>query len=288
MPRLTPIPAKTFVLGVGVSQAGYGEILRLCRQWIDQKRAWRAGIAASPGQEPPSRYAAVLTVHSVMTAFFDARFRAVLNRATLGTSDGMPLVWALRSFGVRRQRRVYGPDLMLALCGQAQRLGHRVFLYGGREETLPILCARLRQRFPKLQIAGAYAPPFRPLTPQEHSASIEQIRASQAELIFCGIGVPKQENWMAEHQHSLSGCVMFGVGAAFDFHAGRVPQAPGWMQRSGLEWLFRLRMEPTRLWRRYLFLNPMFLVLWTLQLSGLLRGPFYRFYRSNGWSPDAK
>lgn len=248
---------KTPVLGVGVSHADYGQILRLCRDWIAEKTE--------------AHYCAVLTVHSVMTGFFDSSFRANLNQASIGTSDGMPLVWALRSFGVKNQRRVYGPDLMLALCGQAQRLGHRIFLYGGREETLGTLCSRLSQKFPGLQIAGAYSPPFRPLTAEEDARVVEQIRTSQADLVFCGIGVPKQEQWMAEHVHQLPGTVMLGVGAAFDFHAGRVRQAPRWMQRSGLEWLFRLLMEPARLWRRYVFLNPMFLALWALQWTGLLR-----------------
>ncbi len=142
-----PIPAKVSVLGVGVSQADYGQILRLCREWIHQKRAGQ-GTNGLASDAPPARYAVILTVHSVMTAVFDPGFRRVLNQATLGTSDGMPLVWAARSFGVPGQRRVYGPDLMLALCGQAQRLGHRIFLYGGREETLPVLCSRLLARFP--------------------------------------------------------------------------------------------------------------------------------------------
>jgi N-acetylglucosaminyldiphosphoundecaprenol N-acetyl-beta-D-mannosaminyltransferase len=248
---------KTPVLGVGVSQANYGQILRLCREWIAKK--------------DEGHYCAVLTVHAVMTGFFDPAFRSSLNQATLATSDGMPLVWALRSFGIKDQRRVYGPDLMLALCGQAQRLGHRIFLYGGRPETLGTLCSRLRQRFPHLQIAGAYSPPFRPLTPEEDARSIEQIRTSKADIVFCGIGVPKQERWMSQHVDQLPGCVLFGVGAAFDFHAGRVRQAPGWMQRSGLEWLFRLRMEPARLWRRYVFFNPMFLALWALQWAGVIR-----------------
>ena len=249
--------AKTSVLGVGVSHANYGQILRLCREWIDQKG--------------PGRYCAILTVHSVMTAVFDPLFRAHLNRATLATSDGMPLVWALRSFGTRQQRRVYGPDLMLAVCGQAQRLGHRIYLYGGRQETLGILCGRLGQKFPGLRIAGAYSPPFRPLTPEEDARAIGHIRDSQADIVFCGIGAPKQERWMAAHVDQLPGCLLFGVGAAFDFHAGRVRQAPRWMQRSGLEWLFRLCMEPARLWRRYVLLNPLFLALWALQWAGLLR-----------------
>lgn len=248
---------KTPLLGVGVSHANYGQVLRLSREWI-----------AAKGQ---GRYCAVMTVHSVMTGFFDPAFRASLNRASLATSDGMPLVWALRSFGIKGQRRVYGPDLMLALCGQAQRLRHRIFLYGGRPETLGTLCSRLRQRFPGLEIAGAYSPPFRPLTAEEDACAVEQIRASKADIVFCGIGLPKQERWMSEHVAQLPGCVLFGVGAAFDFHAGRVKQAPRWMQRSGLEWLFRLAMEPARLWRRYILFNPMFLALWALQWAGLIR-----------------
>lgn len=272
MQGITAVPAKTSVLGVGISQADYGEILRLCREWIEHKHAWQSNNPLA-NDAPPARYAAILTVHSVMTAFFDPAYRAVLNQATLGTSDGMPLVWAARSFGVRGQQRVYGPDLMLALCSQAQLLGHRIFLYGGRDETLPVLCSRLLARFPKLQIAGAYSPPFRPLTQQEDAHCIQQIRSSGADLIFCGIGVPKQERWMAEHRHKLPGCVLLGVGAAFDFHAGRIKQAPAWMQKSGLEWLFRLQMEPGRLWRRYVFLNPLFLALWALQWVGLLPEP---------------
>lgn len=284
MSGMMPVPPKTSVLGVGVSQADYGQILRLCREWIDQKRASSSKDSLADNVQP-ARYTAILTVHSVMTAFFDPAFRAVLNQATLGTSDGMPLVWAARSFGASGQRRVYGPDLMLALCGQAQRLGHRIFLYGGRDETLPVLRSRLLARFPKLQIAGAYSPPFRPLTPEEDAHSLEEIRSSGADLIFCGIGVPKQERWMRQHRDKLPGCALFGVGAAFDFHAGRVKQAPGWMQRSGLEWLFRLRMEPVRLWRRYVFLNPMFLALWALQLAGLLKRSGAQ---PNEWSCDAK
>jgi N-acetylglucosaminyldiphosphoundecaprenol N-acetyl-beta-D-mannosaminyltransferase len=205
-----------------------------------------------------------------MTGVFDPDVRTALNSADIAATDGMPLAWALQSLGAKGQRRVYGPDLMLALCGQAARLGHRIFLYGGRNETLAILCSRLNARFPSLEIAGAYAPPFRPLTPNEDHACVKRILASDADIVFVGLGAPKQEQWMAEHRSRLPGIVMLGVGAAFDFHAGRVRQAPRWMQGYGLEWLFRLYVEPARLWRRYVLLNPLFLAMWALQTMGVL------------------
>ncbi len=177
----------------------------------------------------------------------------------------MPVVWALRSFGYRNQQRVYGPTLMLEICRRAAALGHRVFFYGGREETLFALKERLINRFPELQIGGAYSPPFRELTSEEERSVQAQIRESDADIVFVGISTPKQERWMCEHQYGFPGLTLIGVGAAFDFLAGRVRQAPGWMQRNGLEWLFRLMTEPDRLWRRYLLTTPQFLPLWAKQ-----------------------
>ncbi len=259
-------PPKLPILGVGLSVTSYGEVLRACREWIACRRQWKE--AGSPETvPPPARFAAFLSVHPIMTAFFDGAVRTVLNGADIAATDGMPLVWALRSFGAKNQRRVYGPDLMLAVCGQATRLQHRVFLYGGRADTLAELRSRLKARFPALQIVDSYAPPFRPLTPEEDQACTDRILAADADLVFVGIGAPKQERWMTEHRARLPGVVMLGVGAAFDFHAGSVRQAPRWMQRCGLEWWFRLCAEPKRLWRRYLVVNPLFLVLWALQLA---------------------
>jgi N-acetylglucosaminyldiphosphoundecaprenol N-acetyl-beta-D-mannosaminyltransferase len=206
-----------------------------------------------------------------MTAQWNRFVRALLNDADIATPDGMPIVWALRSFGVRHQKRVYGPQLMLTLCEQAMRCGHGIFLYGGREETLPDLRHRLERQFPGLIMAGTYSPPFRPLTAEEDAAVIERIVKSDADIVFVGISTPKQERWMWEHRDKLPGVVMLGVGAAFDFHAGRVKQAPPWMQQSGLEWFFRLLMEPARLWKRYLLVNPLFLPLWALQRLGILK-----------------
>lgn len=262
-------PPKLPVLGVGVSVTSYGDVLRKCRGWIEHRRAWQK-TGAPAIDSPKARYTALLTVHSVMSGVFDGVVRSALNDADIAATDGMPLVWALRSLGGKTQRRVYGPDLMLALCGQAARLGHRVFLYGGRSETLTILIRRLKLRFPALQLAGAYVPPFRPLTPEEDRACIASILESDTDILFVGVGAPKQERWMAGHAARLPGIVMFGVGAAFDFHAGRIRQAPLWMRQSGLEWLFRLAVEPARLWRRYVFLNPLFLMMWALQSAGLL------------------
>jgi N-acetylglucosaminyldiphosphoundecaprenol N-acetyl-beta-D-mannosaminyltransferase len=248
-------PPKRSVVGVGVSATSYDEVVSLCRRWIET-------------EDPSAHTIALLTVHSVMTAAFDPSLRTVLNATDIATSDGMPLAWAMRSLGIRHQPRVYGPDLMLALCEQAATLGHRIFLYGGRDEVLSVLRGNLIERFPGLQIVDAYSPPFRPLTLEEDRAIVRRIRDSQADIVFVGIGAPKQERWMVYHRDKLPGVIMLGVGAAFDFHAGRVRQAPQWMQRSGLEWSFRLLMEPRRLWKRYM-LNPLFLVMWMLQLAGL-------------------
>ena len=249
------IPPKHTIVGVGMTPTSYDEVAALCRGWIED--------------DPKTTHCiAVLSVHPIMTAAFDADYRTVLNSADVATPDGMPLVWALRSFGMRRQQRVYGPDLMLALCEQASKRGHRIFLYGGRDEVLDVLQDNLLARFPGLQIAGAFAPPFRPLTPEEDTAIVERIRESQADIVFVGIGSPKQERWMLDHRHKLPGLIMLSVGAAFDFHAGRVRQAPAWMRRSGLEWFFRLLMEPRRLWKRYI-LTQLFLPMWMLELMGI-------------------
>jgi N-acetylglucosaminyldiphosphoundecaprenol N-acetyl-beta-D-mannosaminyltransferase len=187
----------------------------------------------------------------------------VLRAAVLGSDlvvpDGQPLVWALRLLGHDIGDRVYGPDLMDHACARAARTGRRMYLYGGRNHgALVQLTRNLRLRHPGLKIVGGYAPPFRELTDAEDEAVIADIGRSGAEVVWVGIGVPKQELWMARMSDRLPGRVLVGVGAAFDFHGGLIPQAPGWMQRRGLEWVFRLAHEPRRLWRRYLRYNPRF------------------------------
>jgi N-acetylglucosaminyldiphosphoundecaprenol N-acetyl-beta-D-mannosaminyltransferase len=253
----SPIPDRQVILGVSVSATSCDQVAAVCGEWA----AARSG----------TRYICVTSVHGVITAMFNPAFRAILNRAEVVTPDGMPIVWALRSFGRKRQQRVYGPDLMLALCRSAAKAGHGVFLYGGRPEVLPALAERLEQRFHDLRIVGLYSPPFRALTAEEDEDVTRMIRDSGASIVFVGISTPKQERWMAEHVAKLPGVTMLGVGAAFDFHAGRVRQAPAWMQEAGLEWLFRLMMEPARLWKRYLLVTPLFLPLWALQRIGILR-----------------
>jgi N-acetylglucosaminyldiphosphoundecaprenol N-acetyl-beta-D-mannosaminyltransferase len=217
-----------------------------------------------------SRYVCVANVHMVMEAHDDPSFRALVNAADLVTPDGMPLVWMLRKLGYPHQERVCGPELTSRVCAEAARRGAPVGFYGGHPEALKALVRNLSARFPGLRVVYAYSPPFRPLTPEEDERVTEEINASGARILFVGLGCPKQEWWMAEHKGRVR-AVMLGVGAAFDFHAGRVRQAPVWMQRAGLEWLFRLVQEPRRLWRRYLKHNPRFLLLAFLQLTGMRR-----------------
>ena len=265
----TTLPAKQNVLGVGISRTSYQEVVQICNFWIEQKRSWLAYGCTDPVPYR-GRYICVTSVHGIMTASKDAHFREILNDADIATPDGMPVVWALRSFGAKNQARVYGPTLMLQLCKQAAQQNHRIYLYGGRPDTLAQLQTNLSEKFPDLVIAGSYSPPFRPLTANEETACIQRIKDSAAEIVFVGISTPKQEKWIARVSDQLPGVIFIGVGAAFDFHAGRVKQAPAWMQRSGLEWLFRLASEPRRLWRRYLLTTPLFLPLWGLQRIGLI------------------
>ena len=259
----TALPEKQLVLNVGVSKTSYGEVVALCSEWIAEAKISKP-LAA--------RYVCVTSVHGIVMAQDDPAFCAILNAADVVTPDGMPVVWALRSFGSRQQQRVYGPTLMLDICREAARRGHRIFLYGGRPDSLSALIDSLRERFPNLPIAGSYSPPFRPLSESEDQAIQQQIRSSRADIVFVGISTPKQERWMFEHRDAFPGSILIGVGAAFDFHAGRTRQAPAWMQRNGLEWLFRLMTEPARLWRRYLLVTPRFLPLWAKQKWRSRRG----------------
>jgi N-acetylglucosaminyldiphosphoundecaprenol N-acetyl-beta-D-mannosaminyltransferase len=232
------------VLGVGVSAIDMPMALQLIDQWISQG---------------DRRYICVTGVHGVMESQRDPRLRNVHNRSGLTTPDGMPLVWAGRAAGARHMDRVYGPDLMLAACELARARGYSSFFYGGRPGVPERLAARLEDAYPGLKIAGTYAPPFRQLSVEEDEDVVRLISAAQPDLVWVGLGTPKQELWMAAHAHQLDTGVLIGVGAAFDIHAGLTRQAPRWVQRSGLEWAFRLAQEPRRLWGRYLYNNPRFL-----------------------------
>jgi N-acetylglucosaminyldiphosphoundecaprenol N-acetyl-beta-D-mannosaminyltransferase len=200
-------------------------------------------------------------VNLVMSARDDPSTMQAVLAATLAVPDGQPLVWALRLLGHDGATRVYGPDLMAHFCAHAVATGTPMYLYGGRSpEALDLLTERLRERFRGLRIVGGWSPPFRPLTAAERERVVAEIDASGAQVVWVGTGQPKQELWMHEMRPFLAAPLLVGVGAAFDFHAGIVSQAPSWMQRNGLEWLYRLSREPRRLWRRYLTQNPRFMV----------------------------
>ncbi|HEV7884751.1 MAG TPA: WecB/TagA/CpsF family glycosyltransferase, partial [Solirubrobacteraceae bacterium] len=241
-----PIPglAGESVRGIPLALAQYDDVM----EWMDAivRTGQRVSISAA-------------AVHLVMVAREDpATHEALLN--TLTVPDGQPLVWALRALGHPQASRIYGPELMARYCERAAATGVRMFLYGGRNQgALVQLVLTLRQRYPGLNIAGGYSPPFRPQTDDERDAIAAEINASRADVVWVGIGQPKQEKWMAEMRDLLDAPILAGVGAAFDFHAGLVPQAPSWMQETGLEWTYRLAHEPRRLWRRYARYNPRFI-----------------------------
>jgi N-acetylglucosaminyldiphosphoundecaprenol N-acetyl-beta-D-mannosaminyltransferase len=209
-------------------------------------------------------YVCVANVHMVMEAHDDPAFAAAVNAATLVVPDGMPLVWALRVLGVRGAAHVRGADLTRVLAVSAAARGVPVGLYGGRQDVADAFADALRRIAPGLEVAVAIAPPFRPLAVAEQAALVEELRASGAQLLFVGLGCPKQERWMASHVAD-TGAVAVGVGAAFDFFAGRVREAPPWLQALGLEWAFRLAMEPRRLFARYARHNPRFVALFAAQ-----------------------
>lgn len=214
-------------------------------------------------------YVCVCGVHGLTEAYEHADFRAILERAFLVTPDGMPLVWLGRLMGQRHMGRVYGPDLMLEVCRATVATGHAHFLYGGAPGVADQLRLALEEKAPGVRIVGTYSPPFRPLSADEEEALVREVARAQPDIIWVGLSTPKQERFMASYLDRLDTTLMFGVGAAFDFHTGRIEQAPAWMQRCGLEWFFRLCSEPRRLGKRYLRNNPLFV--WRL-LSGWVSG----------------
>jgi N-acetylglucosaminyldiphosphoundecaprenol N-acetyl-beta-D-mannosaminyltransferase len=237
-------PATVDVVGVPLGLTDYEGTL----DWID------ATVAAGG-----RGYVCVCNVHTVMASAEDAELRSALLGSSINVPDGQPLVWALSALGHPLDDRVYGPELMARACARGADTGQRLYLYGGRNQgALVQLALNLRQRYPGVKIVGGYSPPHRPLSDQERGAVVQEINASRADVVWVGIGVPKQEKWMAKLRRELDAPVLIGVGAAFDFHAGLVPQAPTRIQEMGLEWAYRLAHEPRRLWRRYTRYNPRF------------------------------
>jgi N-acetylglucosaminyldiphosphoundecaprenol N-acetyl-beta-D-mannosaminyltransferase len=247
------IAPDTYILGMKVSPTSYDHASQLICEW---------------SRRHLSKYVCIACVNNVMEAYDTERFQRVMNQADLVTPDGMPVVWSLRLLGKQDATRVYGPYLTPILLQQAADCGLPVGFYGASPETLERLLSVVRERFPKLQIAYAFSPPFRPLTSPEDEKVVEDINRSGTRILFIGLNTPKQDYWMSEHKKRVQ-AVMVGVGAAFDFLAGSKPQAPQWMMKSGLEWCFRLLTEPRRLWKRYLKHNPRFVVLFALQLLGI-------------------
>jgi N-acetylglucosaminyldiphosphoundecaprenol N-acetyl-beta-D-mannosaminyltransferase len=242
------------ILGVGVSPVTVGRAVSTIEQWI---------------AEDQRRYVCVCGVHGLMESHRDAELRAIHNDAGMVTPDGMPLVWISHRLGFPEAERVYGPDLMLAVCAWSVPRGCRHYFYGGASGVPERLAERLTARFPGMKVVGAFSPPFRPLDAEEEVAVVQVINDARPDIIWVGLSTPKQERWMAAYREKLTAPVLIGVGAAFDFHAGLKAQAPRWIQRSGLEWLFRLWQEPRRLWRRYLRNNPLFIWHFGLQILGV-------------------
>ncbi len=210
-------------------------------------------------------YVCFSTVHMIMESHDNAEYAAKVNGADLIIPDGMPLVWMQKLQGEGQAARVRANDLMMLLCAYAEKNDLSVGFYGGKQLVIEAITERAKKDFPKLKIAYAYSPPFRPLTGAEDAEITAEINDKQPDILFMGLGCPKQENWMAAHKNKIK-AVMLGVGASFDFFAGNVKESPEWLGKLGLEWLFRLTQEPRRLWRRYLILNPRFVRLATLQL----------------------
>ncbi len=244
--NVTSQEERTDILGVAVSSITIDGAVATMERWIAARSR---------------NYVCVTGVHGVMECRRNERLRKIHNAAGMVTPDGMPLVWLSHLFGKTHTQRVYGPELMRRMTTVSARRGYRQFYYGGAEGVAEKLKQNLIAAHPELEVAGTLCPPFRELTKQEDQAIVDAINAARPDIVWVGLSTPKQELWMASHLGQIEAPVMAGVGAAFDFLAGTKRQAPLWMQRKGLEWLFRLCAEPRRLWRRYAYIVPGFICL---------------------------
>ena len=249
------LPTKISVVRTWINATSYANATENICRWTQEKR---------------NSFICAANVHMVMEAWDTPDFSKIVNSADMVTPDGMPLVWMLRLKGVKGQQRVYGPTLMLHVLEMAAKENIPVGFYGGETNVLEILMKRMQAKYPDLNVVYAFSPPFQELDLDEDLEVVTRIKESGAKILFVGLGCPKQECWMAEHRDQVR-VVMVGVGAAFDFHAGTKSQAPGWMQKASLEWLYRFFQEPRRLWKRYLYHNPRFVFLAILDLLGLIR-----------------
>lgn len=248
--------AEYSVLGVSLKALEIPELVSLMERWIDWGDRGHCLNFAN--------------VHVVMEAQRDRAFREMLaDHAVFNVPDGMPLIWLGRALGYELKRRVYGPDLMRAFCETAARKGYRHFFYGGAPGVPEQLAVNTRDEYPGSKVVGVYSPPFRPLTQTEDNEVVEMINAAHPDVLWLGLGCPKQEKWAFEHRSRLYVPVIASVGQAFDIYSGRVMQAPAWMQDNGLEWFYRLLANPRRLWKRYLVYNSQFVFLLARKRIGL-------------------
>ena len=254
---VVPMPERMSILGVKVDVAQIPDVILQMRRWIGRREA--------------CRYIAVTGMHGITEARHSKEFSRVLADADLVVADGMPLVWIGRLRGHALSRRVYGPELMLRFCRETAPTGCRHYFLGGALGVPEKLAESLTTSCPGIVVVGTHSPPFRPCTAEEDEAIIESINRARPDVLWLGLGTPKQELWMRRHRDRLHVPVMIGVGAAFDFLSMRRKQAPVWMRERGLEWLFRLCQEPARLWKRYLVNGPEFGFLVALELLGLRR-----------------
>jgi N-acetylglucosaminyldiphosphoundecaprenol N-acetyl-beta-D-mannosaminyltransferase len=251
-PAATTQDGRVNVLGVGVNVTSLREAVTMVERWICQRA---------------KHYVCITGAHGVMESRRDDALRGILNQAGMVTADGMSLVWYSRLVRNAPAERVYGPDLMRALTAISPERGYRHFYYGGPPGVAEKLKDAMEATYPGVTIVGTLSPPFRELTPDEDNAIVARINAACPDIVWVGLSTPKQEFWMARHLGRIDAPVMIGVGAAFDFLAGTKRQAPPWMQRNGLEWLFRLLTEPRRLWRRYFYIVPGFALLTARELA---------------------
>jgi N-acetylglucosaminyldiphosphoundecaprenol N-acetyl-beta-D-mannosaminyltransferase len=243
--------ARVDVLGIHVSVTDMDDTVETFDRWIARDER---------------QLVCVSDMNALLQARADERLTALYNTSGLTLPDGMPLVWAGRKAGFDRMARVCGPDLLERVMAEAAERGWSQYFYGGADGVAEQLRDTFVARHPGLEVAGFHCPPYRELSAQEDAEIVDRINAAKPDIVWVGLGAPKQERWMAEHRDRLDAAILIGVGAAFDFHTGRVDRAPLWMQRSGLEWSYRLAKEPRRLWRRYLLGIPRF-------GAGILRRP---------------
>jgi N-acetylglucosaminyldiphosphoundecaprenol N-acetyl-beta-D-mannosaminyltransferase len=233
------------ILGIRVNAQRFNDAINTLAQWASERNH--------------RRYVCTSTVNNIMSTKDDPRVREAVNGADMVTADGMPLVWVQRQWGYPEAERVYGPDIMLALCEKTAGTGIRHFFWGGTPETVEKLATALQGRFPGLEIAGFFSPPYAPIGKSAEPETVARINQANADIVWVGLGGSKQDLWVSMYSSVLNAPLLIAVGAAFDFHAGTKEQAPRWMQRNGLEWVYRLFQEPRRLWRRYLIYNPQFI-----------------------------